>query len=195
MIAFLKGRLAHKEATFVILEVNGVGYRVFISLNTYSAIKNEEACTLFTHFHVKEDAQLLYGFTQTSEKYTFQQLISISGVGPSTALMVLSTLSSSELKNAIVSDDVKTIQSVKGIGAKTAQRIILELKDKILKEGIEPVEGLGGENNQVRDEALTALVTLGIAKNVAEKSIAKIMKTADAGIAVEDIIKRALKAG
>ena len=111
MIAFLKGRLAHKEATYVILEVNGVGYRVFISLNTYSAIKNEEACTLFTHFHVKEDAQLLYGFTQTAEKYTFQQLISISGVGPNTALMVLSTLSSSELKNAIVSDDVKTIQS------------------------------------------------------------------------------------
>ena len=193
MIAFLKGRLAHKEATYVILEVNGIGYRVFISLNTYSAIKNEEVCTLFTHFHVKEDAQLLYGFTQTSEKYTFQQLISISGVGPSTALMVLSTLSSSELKNAIVSDDVKTIQSVKGIGAKTAQRIILELKDKILKEGIEPEENSGAVDNTLRQEALTALVTLGFPKNVAEKSVNKILKTANADTTVEEVIKKALK--
>ena len=195
MIAFLKGRLAHKEATYVILEVHGVGYRVFISLNTYTAIKNEEACTLFTHFHVKEDAQLLYGFTQTSEKYTFQQLISISGVGPSTALMVLSTLSSSELKNAIVSDDVKTIQSVKGIGAKTAQRIILELKDKIIKEGIEPTENIGVSSNRVRDEALTALITLGFSKNIAEKSLAKVFKTADQDITLEEVIKKALKAG
>jgi len=194
MIAFLKGRLAHKEATYVIIDVNGVGYRVFISLNTYSAIKNEESCTLFTHFHVKEDAQLLYGFTQTAEKQTFQLLISISGVGPNTALMVLSTLSALELKNAIVSDDVKTIQSVKGIGAKTAQRIILELKDKVLKEGIEPEENNGTSSNRVQEEALTALVTLGISKNIAEKSILKILKTADASITVEELIKGALKA-
>ena len=193
MIAFLKGRLAHKEATYVILDVNGVGYRVFISLNTYSAIKNEEACTLFTHFHVKEDAQLLYGFTQTAEKQTFQLLISISGVGPNTALMVLSTLSAAELKNAIVSDDVKTIQGVKGIGAKTAQRIILELKDKILKEGVEPEGYLNSSSNRIKEEALTALVTLGISKNVAEKSIMKILKTADSNISVEELIKGALK--
>ena len=193
MIAFLKGRLAHKEATYVILDVNGVGYRVFISLNTYSAIKNEEACTLFTHFHVKEDAQLLYGFTQTAEKQTFQLLISISGVGPNTALMVLSTLSAAELKNAIVSDDVKTIQAVKGIGAKTAQRIILELKDKILKEGVEPEGHLNSSSNRIKEEALTALVTLGISKNVAEKSIMKILKTADSNISVEELIKGALK--
>ena len=193
MIAFLKGRLAHKEATYVILDVNGVGYRVFISLNTYSAIKNEEACTLFTHFHVKEDAQLLYGFTQTAEKQTFQLLISISGVGPNTALMVLSTLSAAELKNAIVSDDVKTIQGVKGIGAKTAQRIILELKDKILKEGVEPEGYLNSSSNRIKEEALTALVTLGISKNVAEKSIMKILKTADSSISVEELIKGALK--
>jgi Holliday junction DNA helicase RuvA len=193
MIAFLKGRLAHKEATYVILEVNGIGYRVFISLNTYTAIKNEEACTLFTHFHVKEDAQLLYGFTNSAEKQTFQLLISISGVGPNTALMVLSTLSSVELKNAIVSDDVKTIQSVKGIGAKTAQRIILELKDKVIKEGVSPEDNSGVSNNTLKEEALTALVTLGISKNVAEKSVLKILKTADADITVEELIKRVLK--
>lgn len=193
MIAFLKGRLAHKEATYVILEVNGIGYRVFISLNTYTAIKNEEACTLYTHFHVKEDAQLLYGFTNSAEKQTFQLLISISGVGPNTALMVLSTLSSVELKNAIVSDDVKTIQSVKGIGAKTAQRIILELKDKVIKEGVSPEDNSGVSNNTLKEEALTALVTLGISKNVAEKSVLKILKTADADITVEELIKRVLK--
>ena len=194
MIAFVKGRLAHKEPTYVILDVNGIGYRIFISLNTYSAIKNEEACTLFTHFHVKEDAQLLYGFTQTAEKQTFQLLISISGVGPNTALMVLSTLSAAELKSAIVSDDVKTIQGVKGIGAKTAQRIILELKDKIIKEGVEPEENSVSPDTAVRNEALTALVTLGISKNVAEKSIIKVLKALGSNVSVEELIKGALKA-
>ena len=193
MIAFLKGKLAHKEATYVVIDVNGVGYQVFISLNTYSAIKNEEACMLFTHLHVKEDSHTLFGFTQSSEKNTFLQLISISGVGPSTALMVLSTLSSSELKNAIVSEDVKTIQSVKGIGAKTAQRIILELKDKIQKEGIEPEENTGTPHNRLKEEALIALVTLGFAKNAAEKGVVKILKTADKDITLEEIIKKALK--
>ena len=170
MIAFLKGRLAHKEVSHVVVDVNGVGYQVFISLNTYSAIKNEEACMLYTHLHVKEDAHTLYGFTKSSEKSTFLHLISISGVGPSTALMVLSTLSAAELKSAIISDDVKTIQSVKGIGAKTAQRIILELKDKIAKEGFELEESTGYVDNRIKDEALTALITLGIAKNAAQKS-------------------------
>ncbi|MDB4835028.1 Holliday junction branch migration protein RuvA [Cyclobacteriaceae bacterium] len=194
MIAFLNGRLSHKEASFVVLEVNGVGYHVFISLTTYSAIKSEESCKLFTHLHVKEDAHTLYGFSNSSEKATFLQLIAINGVGPSTALTVLSTLSSQELKHAIVNEEVKVIQSVKGIGAKTAQRIILELKDKLLKEGVSPLEeGSGLLDNRTKEEALTALVTLGFAKNTAEKGIERVIKTSEGELSLEEIIKKVLK--
>jgi Holliday junction DNA helicase RuvA len=135
MIAFVKGRLAHKEATHVIVDVNGIGYHVFISLATFSRIKDEESCMLFTHFHVKEDSQALYGFLSESDKSNFLDLISISGIGPSTAMIMQSSLSTDEIKSAIVNEEVAIIQQVKGIGAKTAQRVVLELKDKIRKEG------------------------------------------------------------
>ncbi len=192
MISYLKGRLAHKQASSIIIDVNGVGYQVFISLNTYSALKDEEACTLHTHLHVKEDSHTLFGFSDVKERATFLQLISISGVGPTTALTVLSTLSSSELKTAILNEEVKVIQSVKGIGAKTAQRIILELKDKVAKEGFEVDEQSGLVDNRIKEEALTALMTLGYAKAVAEKSIEKALKrTPD--LSLEEIIKNVLK--
>lgn len=192
MIAYLKGRLAHKAASSIIIDVNGVGYQVFISLNTYSALKDEEACAIHTHLHVKEDSHTLYGFSDEKEKGTFLQLISISGVGPTTALTVLSTLSSGELKRAILQDEVKVIQSVKGIGAKTAQRIILELKDKIAKEGLEVGEDSPLVDNRIKEEALVALITLGYTKGAAEKSIEKVLKR-DNTLALEDIIKHVLK--
>lgn len=196
MFAYLKGKLAHKDPTFVILDINGVGYEVKISLNTYSKIKDQENIQLFTHFHVKEDAQTLFGFADTHEKQTFLHLVSISGVGPSIGLMVLSSLSPQEVEHAILSEDVGTIQSVKGIGAKTAQRIILELKDKVGKDSA------GGDllnlpissHNTTRNEALAALVTLGINKAAAQKSIDKILKGSSSDISLEDLIKLALKA-
>lgn len=196
MFAYIKGKLAHKDPTFVIIDVQGVGYEIKISLNTYSQIKEQENCQLYTHFYVKEDAQILFGFAQEIEKKLFTHLISISGVGPSTGLMVLSSLSPAEVQTAIVSGDVATIQRVKGIGAKTAQRVILELKDKLGKGGSE--EGMlnigASSQNTIRNEALAALVTLGINKAAAEKSIDKILKNSEGQITLEQLIKLALKA-
>jgi len=196
MIAFINGRLVVKEPTFVILETGGIGYEIKVSLNTYTAIKNEEACKLHTYLHVKEDAHTLYGFFEPTEKSLFLLLISISGIGPSTALMMFSSLSTEEIKNAIATENVTVIKGVKGIGLKTAQRVILELKDKVRKEewisaDNEQIEG--GSHNTIRSEALSALVTLGINKQQAEKSIESILQNTDEQITLEELIKRALK--
>ncbi|WP_143960475.1 Holliday junction branch migration protein RuvA [Litoribacter populi] len=197
MIAYLKGKLAYKDPTFVIIDVNGVGYEVKISLNTYSKIKDEEQILLLTYLHVKEDAQVLYGFKEESEKKLFLLLISISGVGPNTGLMILSSLHSDELEYAIAHDDHQTIQRVKGVGAKTAQRIVLELKDKIKKDsfGDTPVTGTGFLNsgNKIKKEALQALITLGFPKATAEKNIDKILKKTGPDISLEELIKASLK--
>lgn len=196
MIAFVKGRLAHKEATHVIVDVNGIGYHVFISLATFSRIKDEESCMLFTHFHVKEDSQALYGFLSEADKNNFLDLISISGIGPSTAMIMQSSLSTDEIKRAIVNEEVATIQQVKGIGAKTAQRVVLELKDKIRKEGFSAdSEQISGDfDNNIRSEALSALVMLGINRNAAQKSIEGVLKNSENNITLEELIKRALQA-
>ena len=196
MFAYLKGKLAHKYPTFVILDINGVGYEVKISLNTFSKIKDQENIQLFTHFHVKEDAQILSGFADIYEKQTFLHLVSISGVGPSTGLMVLSSLTPQEVEQAILSEDVGTIQGVKGIGTKTAQRIILELKDKVGKDnsGGDLLNLPISRQNTTRNEALAALVTLGINKAAAQKSVDKILKGSSSDISLEDLIKLALKA-
>lgn len=196
MFAYLKGKLAHKDPTFVILDINGVGYEVKISLNTFSKIKDQENIQLFTHFHVKEDAQILFGFADIHEKQTFLHLVSISGVGPSTGLMVLSSLTPQEVEQAILSEDVGTIQGVKGIGTKTAQRIILELKDKVGKDnsGGDLLNLPISRQNTTRNEALAALVTLGINKAAAQKSVDKILKGSSSDISLEDLIKLALKA-
>jgi len=193
MITFINGKLVHKEATFAVIDVNGIGYHINISLTTYSAIKDQENCKLHTYLHVKEDSHTLYGFSTKAERKIFLDLISISGVGPSTGLMVQSSLSAEELQNAIVSEDVKTIQSVKGIGGKTAQRIILELKDKLAKEGVLPDANSSGIlNNTIRQEALSALITLGFNKINAEKTIDKILKNSGNQITLEVLIKQAL---
>ena len=196
MIDYLKGKLAHKDPSFVILDINGVGYEVKISLNTFSKIKDQENIQLFTHFHVKEDAQILFGFADIYEKQTFLHLVSISGVGPSTGLMVLSSLTPQEVEQAILSEDVGTIQGVKGIGTKTAQRIILELKDKVGKDnsGGDLLNLPISRQNTTRNEALAALVTLGINKAAAQKSVDKILKGSSSDISLEDLIKLALKA-
>lgn len=192
MIGYLKGDLTFKDPTFVIIDVNGVGYEVKISLYTFSKVKDLKSCLLYTHLHVKEDAHTLYGFFNKKEKNVFLQLISISGVGPNTALMINSSLTVDELKNAIVNEEVGVIQRVKGIGNKTSLRIILELKDKIKREGLEEGTSVLGSNT-VRNEALSALLTLGINRNVAEKSVDGILKKSGKDISLEELIKLVLK--
>lgn len=195
MISYLKGKLVFKDPTHVVIDVNGIGYLVKISLTTYSALKESEQIMLHTHMHVKEDAHTLYGFFDNSEKKMFLNLISISGVGPGTGLMIQSSLSASELQHAIINEDVKTIQGVKGVGSKTAQRIILELKDRMKKEGLQPDSTNFNPtlHNTIRTEALSALVTLGINKSTAEKSIDKILKSSENTITLEELIKLTLK--
>lgn len=192
MIGYLKGTLTYKDPTLVIVDVNGVGYEVKISLYTFSQLKDMDSCMLYTHLQVRDDAHTLYGFFNKEEKYTFLQLISISGVGANTALMINSSLTVEELRHAIVNEEVAVIQGVKGIGNKTAHRIILELKDKIQKEGLEagiPMSTGGA----LRSEALSALLTLGITKNIAEKSIDRILKQHGSDISLEELIKLVLK--
>lgn len=194
MIAFLKGKLVHKEPTFVILEVNGIGYQVTISLNTFSEIADKENIQLSTYLQVREDAHILYGFSNPAEKTMFQSLISVNGVGPNTAMVVLSYLPPAELQQAIITENVSALQAVKGIGGKTAQRIILELKDKLRKEPVGDPVGIGGvRHNTMRNEALSALMTLGIGKGAAEKSIDTVLKKSGNTVSLEELVKMALK--
>lgn len=193
MIAYLKGKLVHKEPTFVVIDVNGIGYQVSISLHTFSEIKDREDLKLATHLHVREDAQILYGFASEAEKQMFQYLISVNGVGPNTALVVLSYLPPTELKEAIVREDAAALQAVKGIGGKTALRLILELRDKLKKDAWEETGKASPAYNTMRHEALTALVTLGIAKASAEKSIDTVLKKSGNTISLEELVKQALK--
>jgi len=195
MYYYLEGKLAIVDPTFIVLDINGVGYEAKISLSTYSSLKNLERAKVYTHFNVKEDSQTLFAFFDLAEKKRFLDLTGISGVGPSTGLMILSSLSADELQSAIISEDLKTIQGVKGIGLKTAQRIILELKDKMKKEGLVDrsleIQQMG--SNTLRDEALSALTTLGINKASAEKSIVIILKQQGPNIKLEELIKQVLK--
>lgn len=194
MIAYLDGRLVHKDPTYALLEVQGVGYEVRISLNTYSRLKEEERCRLLTYLHIKEDSHTLYGFLENEEKRLFMQLISVSGIGPGTALVMLSSLSPADIQSAIIQEDARVISSVKGIGAKTAQRVILELRDKIGKAEISAGGAIiKSSHNTLRSEALSALTTLGINKAAAEKNIDSILKKHGTDTSLEDLIKLALK--
>lgn len=194
MISFLRGRLVQKDPTHVVIDVNGVGYHLNISLQTFSTIKEQENTQLYTHLSIREDAHVLYGFSSEAERKLFQQLISVNGVGPSTAIVMLSYLSSEELKSAIVHEDAATLQRIKGIGGKTAQRVIIELKDKLRKDVSEEVVGFPGiQHNTLRTEALSALITLGITKSAAEKSVDTVLKKSGNTITLEDLVKQALK--
>ena len=191
MISFLKGKKNYIDPTRLILDVNGIGYDIYISLRTYSKIKDKSEIFIYTHLNVKEDSHTLYGFNSVNEKETFLSLLSINGVGPSTAVMILSSLSAIELKKAILDADTNKIKSVKGIGLKTAERIILELKDKISFEEIEDNISVIYDNT-IKDEALSALSSLGISKNIVEKHINDILERND-DISLEDLIKEVLK--
>jgi Holliday junction DNA helicase RuvA len=191
MITHIQGKLVEKNPTDVVIECNGVGYFINISLTTYSQIPNQENIKLFTHLYVREDAQSLYGFFQKSERAVFRLLISVSGIGTSTARTMLSSLTAENVCEAIGSGDVATIQSVKGIGAKTAQRVIIELKDKVLKlYDLEEVSM--SQSNTNKEETLSALEVLGFARKQSERVLDKIIKEMPDGSA-EELIKLALK--
>jgi Holliday junction DNA helicase RuvA len=196
MIAYVNGIVTYKDPAYAIIDVNGVGYEVRISLQTYTSLPDiGTRCKLVTFLNIREDAHVLYGFWGNDEKRLFLDLTSISGIGPSTALVMLSSLSSSEIRQGIIDEDLRLIQSIKGIGSKTAQRVILELRDKIRKEdlvstGTKTTETSSGT---LRSEALAALVTLGIPKATAEKSLDVIIKREGQSISVENLIKLALR--
>ncbi len=191
MITHLQGKLVEKSPTHVVIDCGGVGYFVNISLHTFSQVSNNENIKLFTHLQVKEDSHTLYGFSGLAEREIFRLLISVSGVGASTARTMLSSLSPTQIMEAIASGDNSTIQSAKGIGLKTAQRIILDLKDKIVKVyGLDDVSSPSRNTN--KDEALSALETLGFMRKQADKVVDKIV-IANPDASVEMIIKQALK--
>ncbi len=191
MITHLSGRLIEKNPTHVIIDCNGVGYFINISLHTFSAIPEGEALRLYTYLQVKEDSHTLYGFADKMEREIFKLLISVSGIGASIARTMLSSLHPDQVKQAIASGDAATIQGIKGIGAKTAQRVILDLKDKILKVFDIDVES-AVSSNTTKEEALSALETLGFARKQADKVCASILQESP-NATVETIIKEALK--
>ncbi|MFN5134421.1 MAG: Holliday junction branch migration protein RuvA [Chitinophagaceae bacterium] len=192
MLAYLKGNFTLKTPTVVHVECHGIGYEVQVSLNTYSKIQNLTEGLLHTHLIIREDAHILYGFFDKTEKEVFQQLISVSGVGAATARVMLSSLQPHEIINAVVQGNENLLESVKGIGKKTAQRLVLELKDKLSKTATDAnISTLN--NNTLEQEALTALTALGIARNAAESAIKKALQSGSHLIRVEDLIKAALK--
>lgn len=191
MYEYLIGALAEATPAYAVIDCNGVGYMVEISVNTYTQIKDLTEVKLLTHYIVREDAHLLFGFATADEREMFRQLIKISGVGVATARVMLSTLTVNELKEAVISNNVRAIQSVKGIGAKSAQKIILELQDKIGKVSDNALSALFESNKNV-EEALTALVMLGFAKPAADKVLQQVNKQTP-GLSVEELIKQALK--
>jgi len=191
MFAYLNGSLTYKSASLLHLDVNGVGYEINITLQTFSKIQHEEKCKLYTHVHITEDAWKIYGFADETEKDTFRKLIAINGVGAGTARLILSSLTPVELEQAVNTENVKTLEKVKGIGSKTAQRIVLELKGKLMS-----AKNISGEqlssHNTIEDDALIALVNLGIGKPMAQAALKKITNAGE--LTIEDLIKQALKA-
>lgn len=196
MIAYLDGLLSYKEPTYAIIDVHGVGYAVHISLQTYSTLPGGgDRVKLFIHHLFREDSQTLYGFATADEKSLFLDLIGVSGVGPNTALGMLSAMQPGDLRLAILGENVRAVQAIKGIGAKTAQRIILELRDKMKKAGVVPdgpTYRQQAVSNPVREESLAALVALGFPKPTAEKSVDDALK-ADPNLTVEEVIRLALR--
>tara|TARA_B100002052_G_scaffold277376_1_gene282812 strand:+ start:258 stop:839 length:582 start_codon:yes stop_codon:yes gene_type:complete len=191
MITFIKGKLIEKNPSFVVVECSGVGYLLRISLQTYSKLPNDENCILFTHLSIKEDSHTLFGFFDKEERELFRFLISVSGVGPNTAQTILSSLTPNEIQHAIINDNVTLLRGVKGIGGKTAQRIILDLKDKIAKLSLN-INSSSSLYNTIREEALSALTMLGFSKNNIDKFVDNELKE-NASLEVEELVKRVLK--
>jgi Holliday junction DNA helicase RuvA len=192
MIAYIEGPLVVKSPTYVIIDVQGIGYHIHISLYAYEKIANLDRGRLLIHQVIREDAHLLFGFYAEEERELFRHLISISGIGPNTARMALSSLSPEEMKRAIIRGDISLIKSIKGIGPKSAQRIIVELQD-VLKKTSEGELTVVSEKTKLLDEALMAMTMLGIQKAMAEKAIAKVLRDHPGQISIEELIKQALK--
>ena len=192
MYEYINGKLVFKCPTYVVIDAGGIGYHINISLNTYAELEEKEDCKLYTWLHVKEDAHTLYGFFEEGERRLFLHLISVSGIGPNTGRMILSSITPSEIQTAIVKGDVPLIQRIKGIGPKSAQRMILELQDKLKKEGPDSLISMP-VHNTAKDEALSALVMLGFNKNIAEKVLESAIKASVENLSVEALIKIALK--
>ena len=191
MYAFISGKVAELTPAYAVIDNNGIGYFINITLNTFTAIGEQSQVRLYTHLQVLEDAHNLFGFYTVKERDMFEMLITVSGVGCNTARLILSSLTVNELSTAIANEDFRTIQGVKGIGTKTAQRLVVDLKDKVRKtDFVEEIVGV--PNNTVKLEALTALVTLGFSRNAAEKALNKLLKQ-QPDASVELLIREALK--
>jgi len=192
MYEYINGEITLLTPTYAVVDVQGIGYNVLISLQTYSKLSNGNKVKLYIHQVIREDANLLYGFYDEGERHVFRLLINVNGVGPNTALMMLSSLSSEEVRESILKEDINTLKGVKGIGLKTAQRIIVDLRDKIATSGASTDLFSKISNNKQKDEALSALIALGFAKLPAEKTLDKLLKqTTDC--TVEELIKAALR--
>ena len=192
MITHIDGIIEEKNPAFTIIDANGIGYMLYITLNTYSELPDKGRVRLLTHFVVREDAQLLYGFSNIEERQMFKELINVSGVGASTAMLILSSLKPDEVASAIVNEDVEMFKKIKGIGAKSAQRIIVDLKDKVNKFDFS-VQISGNQDNTIKNEALSALLVLGVDKKKAEDTISRIIENAENSLTVEELIKKTLK--
>ncbi|MBA7543168.1 Holliday junction ATP-dependent DNA helicase RuvA [subsurface metagenome] len=191
MLDFIKGEIAELTPTSVVLEVNGLGYEVNISLQSFSQLQGRESCRLYIHQVIREDAHLLFGFTMQDEREIFRMLISVSGIGANTARMILSSISSDEVRKAIATGNVELLKSIKGIGAKSAQRIIVDLKDKISKSA-DISQIFKTTDNTIKKEALSALEILGFSRRQGEKVIDKLLAD-DSSLPIEELIKQALK--
>ena len=193
MIEYIKGRIEELTPTNVILETYGIGYHILISLQTYEGLNDKSEATVYIHHYIREDEELYYGFATKDERELFRLLIGVSGIGASTARMMLSSLTSDEIRNAIIAEDINKIKSIKGIGMKSAQRLILELKDKVVKgAGADSPALFQSSSNPAADEATTALVMLGFTKANVNKAVAAVLKEKPAAT-LEEIIKLALK--
>lgn len=192
MYDYFNGKLVSKAPTHVILDVGGIGYHIHISLTTFSQIKDLESCKLYISFQVREDSQMLYGFATEGERQLFNHLISVSGIGPNTGRMMLSSITPEEIQSAIINGQVQVIQKIKGIGPKSAQRVILELQDKLKKQGPDTLIPLAVTKQSVPEEALSALVMLGFGKPQAEKVLNSLVAS-EPEQTVEQLIKGALK--
>lgn len=192
MYEYFKGKLVEKTPTDVVIDCNGVAYLVQVSLQTYSILKDKEDIKLYVHMVVKEDSHSLFGFYDKGERVIFRQLISVSGVGANTARVILSSMTTDEVFSAILNDNADALQSVKGIGVKTAKRIILDLKDKVAKQG-NVAEIFSDAHNTNKEEALSALVMLGFGKAAADKTLQKIIKAQGFSLSVEELVRQALK--
>lgn len=193
MYNHFEGKLAVKTPTFVVIECGGVGYHLNISLNTFSKLPESGNCRVYAHLSVREDAHVLFGFGDEEERELFRQLVSVSGVGPGTARMILSSMAPGEIVSAILTGNVAALKAIKGIGEKSAQRIIVDLKGRFGKEMPGSTIPVFAGDNKMREEALSALVMLGFARNVAEKAVDKSLRTEGNAVSVEHLLKLALK--